>query len=360
MLLLSGCASIDKQSSQSSSSSKKIQTTGQADNSMYAGVIENGRYQVSKTRGLTVKNSNNTFDVKSLETGLSDLSKTNFSTEKYTFQEGQILSVSDVQNWLARQSDSNPKGLNPKDNGQTDAKKRNPIYIQQILEQDYLDQDHKLAGMSIGLGVNQIDYYQKEKYGAVYKTTISKEQMLSEGKAAADKVVKRLRQKSEVANQKIVVGLYAQAPKDSLVGGTYFAYGISKSGDKIDEWHNLNLQNQVFPLVDGQKAINSSDVEAFNNFKTQTQTFFPNLAGITAQARYQDDVLAGMKINITTQFYSQSEIASFTQYITTSANKYLPKNISLEIKIKSVDDMQAYISREADQKDYNMQVFGSY
>jgi len=362
LLLLAGCTSLPGTSSSSSSkATKKLQTTGKVTDSMYEGVIDNGQYKTSQTRGLTTQQSNTSFDVKSLESGLLKLSKEQFPTSKYVFQEGQSLKTAQAQKWLARKSKTNTEGLNPEDNGQKDPNKRNPIYLQQILEQDYLGEDGSMKGMSIGLGMNQVDYYTKEQYGATFETKISKAMMTQQGKQMANKVLSRMRQKKGLSDTTIVIGLYKQAPKDSLVGGTFFAYGVSKKGSTtIDSWHELNQENQVLPVVNDEKAINQDDATAFNSFKTQVETFFPNLSGVTAQTHYEEGVLAGMNITVNTQFYSETEIMSFTQYIATAADKYLPRNIPLDISITSAEGMQAYVGRVSGSKGFTTHVFGSY
>lgn len=362
LLLLAGCTSLPGTSSSSSSkATKKLQTTGKVTDSMYEGVIDNGQYKTSQTRGLTTQQSNTSFDVKSLESGLLKLSKEQFPTSKYVFQEGQSLKTAQAQKWLARKSKTNTEGLNPEDNGQKDPNKRNPIYLQQILEQDYLGEDGSMKGMSIGLGMNQVDYYTKEQYGATFETKISKAMMTQQGKQMANKVLSRMRQKKGLSDTTIVIGLYKQAPKDSLVGGTVFAYGVSKKGSTtIDSWHELNQENQVLPVVNDEKAINQDDATAFNSFKTQVETFFPNLSGVTAQTHYEEGVLAGMNITVNTQFYSETEIMSFTQYIATAADKYLPRNIPLDISITSAEGMQAYVGRVSGSKGFTTHVFGSY
>lgn len=362
LLLLAGCTSLPGTSSSSSSkATKKLQTTGKVTDSMYEGVIDNGQYKTSQTRGLTTQQSNTSFDVKSLESGLLKLSKEQFPTSKYVFQEGQSLKTAQAQKWLARKSKTNTEGLNPEDNGQKDPNKRNPIYLQQVLEQDYLGEDGSMKGMSIGLGMNQVDYYTKEQYGATFETKISKAMMTQQGKQMANKVLSRMRQKKGLSDTTIVIGLYKQAPKDSLVGGTFFAYGVSKKGSTtIDSWHELNQENQVLPVVNDEKAINQDDATAFNSFKTQVETFFPNLSGVTAQTHYEEGVLAGMNITVNTQFYSETEIMSFTQYIATAADKYLPRNIPLDISITSAEGMQAYVGRASGSKGFTTHVFGSY
>lgn len=151
-MLLSACGNLGSSGSgnsvtQSTQQSKKgYQTTGQVDTSDYQGVIENGRYLTSKARGVgIVQNSENMLNLKSFESGMTTLSKEEFPTKDYIFREGQLLTKGTVQDWLGRKSKDNPTGLNPEDNGEKDADKRNPIYIQQIEEQDYMKEtDGKL------------------------------------------------------------------------------------------------------------------------------------------------------------------------------------------------------------------------
>ena len=190
-MLLSACGNLGSGSGNSVTqatqrSNKGYQTTGQADTSDYQGVIENGRYLTSKARGVgIIQNSENMLNLKSFESGMTTLSKEEFPTKDYIFREGQLLTKGTVQDWLGRRSKDNPTGLNPEDNGEKDADKRNPIYIQQIEEQDYMketDGKLELAGITIGIGMNRKDYYQKEQYGAMYTTNISKEKMEEEGK----------------------------------------------------------------------------------------------------------------------------------------------------------------------------------
>lgn len=367
MMLLAACGNLDSTSSSSTTpttSKKKVQTTGQTNSNNYQGVIKDGHYLTSAARGVTNDQDNNTMNLKSFESGLLNVSKKEFKPSKYIFQEGQYLSTSTVQKWVERKSNDNPTGLNPVDNGQKDANKRNPLYLQTIEEQDYMTQDGdnlSLSGMTIGIGLNSVDYYTKEKYGAQYSTNISDEQMTTQGRAIAAEVLKRVRATKGVGKDvPIVIALYKQASDDSLVGGTFFSYSVN-DGNNISSWQNINQRNVVFPSAGGSSTSGTSNDESnFENFKTQIQNFFPNLSGVTAQAQYQDDNLAGMNVTITTQFYSQTEIISFTQYLAQVAPKYLPSGVPIDITVQSTDGVQSFLSRDSGQAKFSTHVFGSY
>lgn len=349
--------------SSSSSKSSKYTTTGDATSGTYEGVIKNGKYQTSKSRVVNVAQNDNTFNLKSFESGLLNVSKKVFSTKSYIFQEGQYLNTNTIENWLGRKSKSNQTGLNPT-KGKTNGK-RNPIYVQQIEEQDYMKQNGnnlKLHGVTIGIGLNSVDYYRKTTNGPQYQQKISDADLRAYGQEAAQKVLKRMRQKKGLKNVPIVIALYKQASNDSLVGGTFFEYS-SNSGTQLSSWKQLNIKNAVYPKASDSTTSNSdgqTDNNTFDNFKSQVQSFFPNLSGVTAQAQYQNGNLSGMHITVTTQFYSQTEITSFTQYIAQAAAKYLPSGIPIDIKIQSSQEMQAFVYRDSGQSKFSSHVFDSY
>lgn len=365
-LLLASCGTSSSTSSSGSKAKGSYQTTGTANSGEYKGIITNGRYRTSKSRGVGVsQNTENMLNLKSFESGLTTISKDHFSPKSYVFQEGQILSKGTVENWLGRKSKDNPEGLNPKDNGKKDANKRNPIYVQQIEEQDYMKEENgklHLAGITIGIGMNRKDYYQKEEYGATYTTDIPKEQMIAEGKKAAAKVLARLRSYNAVgSSMPIVIAMYQQAPNDSLVGGTFYATTVSNSGTQMGTWKATDLKNYVFPVTDTDTVPSKNDADSFDNFKNKIQNFFPNLAGVTAQAQYDGDSLQGLNVTITTQFYSETEITSFTQYVAKAAQTYLPSGIKVDIQIQGSDgSVQSFVARDNGDKGFYTHVFSSY
>lgn len=343
------------------SSSKNYSTTGSGSGN-YQGVIQNGHYKTSKARGVNVGQNDNQYNLKSFENGLTQVSKQVFSTKSYIFQEGQYLNTSTVENWLGRKTKSNPTGLNPAKGKASDP---NPIYIQQLEEQDYMQESGnsmKLKGITIGIGINSEYNYQKKTDGPYYTKKISDSEVRRQGEIAAQKVLQRLRKKSGVGNVPIVIALYKQAPDDSLVGGSFFAYS-KNNGNEIGTWHKLNYKTMVLPKASATNSTTSAtqtDSDSFSNFKSQIQSFFPNLSGVTAQAQYKNNQLSGMHITVTTQFYSQSEITSFTQYIARAAKRYLPSGIPIDIKIQSDSEMQALVYRDSGSDTFHTHILTSY
>ena len=342
-------------------SSKNYSTTGSG-NGNYQGVIQNGRYKTSKARGINVAQNDNQFNQKSFENGLTEVSKRVFSPKSYIFQEGQYLDTNTLQSWLGRKTKKNPNGLNPAQGKKSDP---NPEYIQQIEEQDYMTDNGrsmKLKGVVVGVGINSEYNYQKKTDGPSYTKKISKAEMQRQGEIAAQKILTRMREKKALRNVPIVIALYRQAPDDSLVGGSFFAYS-KNNGNKVGNWTKLNYKTVVLPKASATNSTTSSDStdnDNFSNFKSQIQSFFPNLSGVTAQAQYHNGELSGMHITVTTQFYSQTEITSFTQYIARAAKRYLPSGSPIDIKIQSDSEMQALVYRDSGSSTFHTHVLTSY
>ena len=363
-------SSNNNNASNSSTTGKKVSkstaVTSVANSDDYKTVIKNGSYLVSKARGVTVSQNSNTFSTQSFESGLLDFSKTKFSPKKYIFQEGQYLTSSTATDWLDRKSNDNPDGLNPADNGKTDGQ-RNPMYLQSIEEQDFMTQDGsnlKLSGIVIGLAMNTQDSYQKEQYGATFTQDISNADRIAQGKQMAAEVVARYRKMSGVGNDvPIYVALYAQAPTDSLAGGSFYQWTQSKSGNSVGTFEGLNNQVIVLPLQgddSDSKSVAAQLNNSFTNFQTKVQNFFPNVASISGQAQYSGSNLAGLNINVTTQFYGETEIESFANYIATEAPSYLPNGVPVQIRIQSSVGMQALIVKNANSSKYQVNIISSY
>ncbi|WP_414838701.1 CamS family sex pheromone protein [Carnobacterium sp. TMP28] len=362
IFLLSACSDPTGENTgkKTAGTSGKVDTTTTTNNQLsddyYKTVITNGSYQVSKTRGSTL-GLNSNFNLKAFETGLMSLSQLHFNTDEYYFQEGQYIDGTTANNWLRRASKENEDGLNPEDNGKIEPNERNPYYLNSILEQDYMikkDDKFTLGGMSIGLSMNAIDYYQKVAFGADYETKISRDELLKQGKEMANKIVQRLRETQGIGDIPITVGIFEQSPKDSLAGGSFIAEAISEKGDtKVGEWEVLNQEKVIFPLVDKT----SNELTNFENFKSEVEYFFPNLSGVTAEASYTADQLTKMKVSITTQFYGESEMIGFTQYVAEKAVTFLPPAIPIEITIESINGTEAFMARKAGETAFITHVF---
>lgn len=329
----------------------------QLDTDYYRPVItEEGTYEPSQNRGITTRLNSN-INIKLFEDDLMRLSHEFFPTENHFFQEGQFLPGNLVTTWLQRQSEENEEGLNPESNESTDPEERVPNYLNSILEHNFYIQTEEglqLAGISIGLALNSVDYYSAVQSGPTLEQEIDSDELLEAGQQIADEVISRMREIEGLGEIPIMVGLYEQAPRDDLSGGVYVARGISENGaGSITNWNSVNEERLIFP----RDGMQSAEGNAFANFQSEVSNFFPNLSGITGRAHYVNEGLASLDIDIMTQFYGKGEMIAFTQYLNEAATTYLPDNLAIEIKVESLNGIEAFLERDSGAEEFNAHIF---
>lgn len=326
-------------------------------------------FEPGEARGMVVSNLNTRYDITEFETGLMRIAQNSFPTDKYVFKEGQYLDSKTVSLWLNRQfTDAQLKkeglkknqniGLNPLDPGAGDVherNKKNPIYLAHILEHNYLVQvggekgTYQLGGVAIGLAMNSVHYYTKEKYGAVYEKNIPRDVLEREGKKMAQEVVSRLRGIKELSNVPITIGLFEQESRSSVVPGSFFTYAeVSQGSNSIGSWKDVDEEYILFPS-DTAKTEHRDDLTFFENFKQDVETYFPNFNGVIGKGFYLDGQLQELNINIPIQFYGKAEAIGFTQYVTGLVMEHFPNYVSVQVNISSVMGPEALIVRKPDQ-----------
>ena len=364
-VMLVGCVpSIKKETElEQDTQQEKPETTiipsRQIDDTYYKTLIP---YKESASRGLIVSNIYTKYDIKEVETGLMRLSQHEFDTENYYFQEGQYLAESTVKDWLARSSQVE-EGLNPPTTDSMTAEERAtkaPVYLAHIIEQNYLTKtaDNKVAlgGISIGLAMNSIYYYQKEQYGEYYEEPIDEAELVKQGKKMAAEIVARLRSRDELQNVPIVVGLFKQQARNKIVPGTYFAYGVAKSGQNtINDWQNIEEEYVLFPTDDSQDVYR--DVSSkFKNFKRDIDKYFSNYTSVIGKGFYKDKKIQKLMIEVPIQFFGTTEVIGFTQYLTgVLINQF--DNIYVEVSITSINGTEALIVKEANEKEPYVHIY---
>lgn len=320
-------------------------------------------YKESASRGLVVSNIYTKYDMKEAETGLMRISQNYFDTENYYFQEGQYLDETTLKYWLARPNQTEDKGpeyqgLNPSSIDEATGAEMDPtvkatdapVYLAHIVEQNYLtktdDNKVKLAGMSLGLALNSIYYYQKEQYGEFYEQKIPEAHLIKEGKKIAQEVVSRLRARPELADIPITVALFKQEERNSIVPGSYIAYNFADKGKtELGEWENIDEKYVKFPMNSPEEVYRKMN-EHFLNFKQDVDKYFSNFTSVFATGFYQNKKIQKLDIEIPIQFYGTAEITGFTQYLTGLMLNHLPSDLYITVSITSVNGPEVLIVKE--------------
>lgn len=363
--MLVGCVPSTKEDTEleQDTQEEKAETTiipsTQIDETYYRTLIP---YKESASRGLIVSNIYTKYDIKEAETGLMRLSQNEFDTENYYFQEGQYLAESTVKDWLARSSQEE-EGLNPPTTDTMTAEERAtkaPIYLAHIIEQNYLiktdDNKVRLGGISIGLAMNSIYYYQKEQYGEYYEEPIPEAELVEQGKKMAAEIVARLRSRDELKDIPIVVGLFKQQARNKIIPGTYFSYGVAKAGQTdIGDWQGIDEEYVLFPTNDSEGVYRDVS-DKFKYFKQDIDKYFSNYTSVIGKGFYQNKKIQKLMIEVPIQFFGTTEVIGFTQYLTgILINQF--NNIHVEVSVTSVNGAEALIIKEPNETEPYVHIY---
>lgn len=365
--LLSACApsfTPETELTQESDTDQAVETTiipnVQINDSFYRTLIP---YKESASRGLVVSNIYTKYDMKEVETGLMRISQNYFDTENYYFQEGQYLDETMLKYWLARPNQTEDKGpeyqgLNPSSVDEATGAEMDPtiratdapVYLAHIIEQNYLtktdDNKVKLAGVSIGLALNSIYYYQKEQYGEFFEKKIPEAELEAEGKKIAQEVVNRLRARPELADIPIMIALFKQEERNSIVPGTYTDYNFADKGKTaLGDWTAIDEKYVTFPMNSPDDIYRELN-DDFLNFKQDVDKYFSNFTSVFATGFYQNKKVQKLDIEIPIQFYGTAEITGFTQYLTGLMLNHLPLDLYITVSITSVNGPEVLIVKE--------------
>lgn len=358
-------------------------TKNQLSKDYYRGVIVDGKYQLGASASGDSELSA-AGNAKAFEDGLLRISKAVFPPDQYYLREGRLIDDETLTNWLARESEKNPEGLNPAleageeqpttneaENSETTENTQNPeendqvvvdtqatpIYLSQIEEKNIMVETKEgfaLNGIVLGLAMNS-EYSYTDKEGVVHQQEISTGELRERGKQYANIIVGRLRNTEELRSVPIVVGIYRISPNDEAVGGTYVMDGVSREGNSVSDWTEHNEYRVMLPMMN--QNLQSEQYVFFDEFRNKVLDFFPNLNGITGDALYVNDQLDTLNIEVFTQFYNKTEITALTQYLTDVAQSHLPEKTDIEIRIESVEGTEAYIARSAGEESFQSHVF---
>lgn len=363
--MLVGCVPSTKEDTEleQNTEQEKAETTiipsVQIDETYYKTLIP---YKESASRGLIVSNIYTKYDIKEAETGLMRLSQNEFNTDKYYFQEGQYLAESTVKAWLKRSS-QDEEGLNPPTTDSMTPEERAtkaPIYLAHIIEQNYLTKTDEnkvaLGGISIGLALNSIYYYQKEQYGEYYEEPIDEAELVKQGKKMAAEIVARLRTRDELKDIPIVVGLFKQQARNKIIPGTYFSYGVAKAGQNdIDEWQGIDEEYVLFPTDDSQDVYRKVS-KNFQNFKQDIDKYFSNYTSVIGKGFYRNKEIQKLMIEVPIQFFGTTEVIGFTQYLTGVLINHFD-NLYVEVSITSINGSEALIVKGVNDKDPDVHIY---
>lgn len=369
----------EEQSSKKDSSSVKQKATDKdVQGNDYRTILP---FKESQARGLLQDNMANSYNGQDFESGLLDLSKEVFPTDKYLYQDGQYLDKDTVNAYLDpkytkdeikkmdkderkdKKADEN-LGLNPSHEGEKDPEKiaeHSPAYLSNILEQDFYDSgDTKgkhIKGMTIGLAMNSKYYYQKEKNGETYSKKLDSDEVKKQGKQMAGEILTRLRENKELKDIPIHFAIYKQSGENAITPGEFMAgTTVDEGKTRINEWKDIDQTTALLPsetAADKDERLNNN----FKQFNDNLQSYFNNFTQAVGTVKFNKKSPQQLSIDVPIDYYGKAETIGITQYVTEQAKKYFDNVDEYEIHIKDGNNPQALISKSKDDDEPQVHIY---
>ncbi|RLY52189.1 CamS family sex pheromone protein, partial [Staphylococcus epidermidis] len=230
-----------------------------------------------------------------------------------------------------------------------------------ILEQDfYGNSDSKgknIKGMTIGLAMNSVYYYKKEKDGETFSKDLSDKEIEKQGKQMASEMLSRLRENSDLKDIPIHFAIYKQSSQDSITPGEFIVGTTVEEGKtKINSWDNINEKAALIPsstAADYDETLNNN----FKQFNDNLQSYFSNFTQAVGKVKFVNKKAKQLTVDLPIDYYGQAETIGITQYVTEQAEKYFDKLDEYEIRIKDGNTPRALISKTKDDKEPQVHIY---
>lgn len=328
-------------------------------------------YELSPARGLSSTNLVSSYNVEEFEKGLFSISQNVFPTNEYIFREGQIISEEMVRGYLSRQYTSEELeemdesellgsdafsnlGLNPSTNGETDPEviaEEAPLYLSHILEQNYLKEDAEgnlsFDGITIGLAMNSIHYYQTEQYGQTQERALDLETVEEKGEEMAAEILTRIRANDQYVDKEIVFAIFIQSGDTDIVPGNFVSQAVVAPGENtIKSFSDIDVQNILLPS--GEAAEISEEVNSeYQNFNKDLSSYFDSFTTSVGRGKFRDGTLDSLTVEIPIEYNSRGEMIGMSQFVRDLVDDHFT-GTDIEVEIKDKSQVYSVITRKGE------------
>lgn len=303
------------------------------------------------SRGLIMKNINNSLNVEEIEKGLMDLSVEHFSTNKFYMQEGQYLDENTIKQWLVRKSKEG-FGLNPTIKNSTgdvlEDEKNNPKILSHVLEQNFINKENgNVEGISLAISLNEFYDIRVNVEGLVYTDQVkvdSNDDNVNDvenyGKEIAEIIIKDIRNNKEIPNVPIYLTLYQESIENSILPGIFLTETFIPEGDRIDEWTDIDIKNYTFPS-DSLYSLDKETHDKLLILKEDIHNGFEHLnPKIVGKLRYENGQLIDLKVDVNVPLINDTELIGLLQLTAGKFNTVLVNYLPIPITITITDQKQ--------------------
>ncbi len=285
-----------------------------------------------------------------VERGLMDLSKQYFSPGEVAFRSHTFLNYDELdatdgsRGLLGTLRDGNPNGLNPNSNEEFDTGNgvvKGGIILVDIYELDWYRND-KLAGISLGLVVNDKITYNNQEY------EITPEKMENYLNITFSKLVTYMRERfNEVTVNVPVFAAAYELNSDALSSskGGYVYDGYLDGTNST--FHTLNQTDMIVPSAQFS-AADPEMADNFTKYKNVLVNILPESTYVTAQALLNQGVTQKLDITITAHGKTLAEIMAVTQEARENLNLFTDTESAYNVTVKNDDEVYALMHRAKD------------
>lgn len=284
-------------------------------------------------------NTLNNLNMEEVETYLMDISKEYFNPKTNYYQNGQYLKESDIKDILNE--------INSFEEIEVDGIKISPKYLTTIHEQNYLDSNGKLTGVSLGLVINRFQQY-TNSYGATLYKELEYEEVLKIAEELTSLVLQSYRSKYDLPKTRILVGLFFQTSVKDTRPGVYTKFGITTTNTiKFKE-----LNYSYHDLDSDYASVN--DMTNYNAYSNLLENFKDLNMYVNAYAIYKDN----NPVNIIINFNSVNTNENLRLYINQRINNYLINSFKyqddIKIYIRSNNEIKSVLIKNKNQIEGNI------
>lgn len=276
---------------------------------------------------------------------LLEKAKTVFDPNDYYITEGQKLTPSYLGQLVRRESTDNPYGLNPPSGsnfktGDGDVSVLDAVVVADVVETDFYQgstSDPQLAGMALAIVLNQT---LTQADGT--QVDITDARLYEYGSDMGRKLERFIRTLTDLEDLPVYITLYSTQSIDDALPGHYLGEGYfdGRSGQfqsNTEVW-------TLFPSSDAS-ALDAITDAAFLSFKSKIVDFIPEAIGIIGEGRYVDHKLDYLKLTLTIQAKTYTEVFALVQYVASLLEGFEQGNYAIIVKINSISETLALIQR---------------
>lgn len=302
-----------------------ILLTGCSEKEIVSIAYDDSYYQVALPYKEAVGNySLNSYDKNEVDMMLMNLSTNYFKTTNSFYQSGQYLTTTEIKDLVLK--------LNETEEILVDKISVKPQYIKTIYEQNYLNSNDTLKGISLALVVSNKVYYSDTSY-----EIIDEQIVLDYAKEKVLELVEYMRSKEELKDTRIVVGIYLES--NNTLSGSFKYIG------EITSLDDLKYINYNYQYLDSNYVMNN-DTDTYNVILTINQMLNEyNTVYLNSIGLYKDKNLVEVNFTFTKSYFKNSEVLAIINDLT-SAIKSFDSSVKVNIYFKNNNNIKAFVTKQ--------------